>query len=159
MLFLTYEKIYMYMRYESYATPGKKLIIQISVKGLSLKGMCWERRKIGDLSQFRSLRSLTGSVLHYSYLEIRKWAGEAEEYSINHSKLRPEPKSFRNIGSHLETFIPIGGEGKRKGKKKTKRARSWIKSSKQDVLWVKTVKPSGILPNFWINCGRLPGFD
>ena len=40
MLFLTYEKIYMYMRYESYATPGKKLIIQISVKGLSLKGMC-----------------------------------------------------------------------------------------------------------------------
>lgn len=113
----------MYMRYESYATPGKKLIIQISVKGLSLKGMCWERRKIGDLSQFRSLRSLTGSVLHYSYLEIRKWAGEAEEYSINHSKLRPEPKSFRNIGSHLETFIPIGGEGKRKGKKKNQKSK------------------------------------
>ena len=113
----------MYMRYESYATPGKKLIIQISVKGLSLKGMCWERRKIGDLSQFRSLRSLTGSVLHYSYLEIRKWAGEAEEYSINHSKLRPEPKSFRNIGSHLETFIPIGGEGKIKGKKKNQKSK------------------------------------
>lgn len=120
MLFLTYEKICMYIRYESYATPGKKLLIQISVKGLSLKRMCCKRRKVGDLSQFRSLRSLTDSALHYLYLEIRKWAREAEEDSINHSKLRSEPKSFRNISSHIERFIPIGGKGKRQGKKRSK---------------------------------------
>ena len=128
MLFLTYEKICMYIRYDSYATPGKKLIIQISVKGLSLKRMCCERRKTGDLSQFRSLRGLTDSVLHYSYLEIRKWAREAEEDSINHSKLRSEPKSFKNISSHIETFIPIGGKEKEKEKK---RARTRNKSSKR----------------------------
>ena len=54
MLFLTCEKICMYIRYESYATPGKKLIIQISVKGLSLKRMCCKRRKTGDLTISKS---------------------------------------------------------------------------------------------------------